>query len=141
KGFIAVGHETDGSVSPLDLGMQALVSTQKEFIGRRSLRRPDTAREDRKQLVGLLPTDPTVVIAEGAQIVEHPLLPPPCPMLGHVTSSYWSLSLATGFALALVRNGRARHGETVIAWDRGTSTEAKIVPPMFYNPEGTRRNG
>ncbi len=54
KGFIIVGQDTDGSVTPIDLGMDWIVSKKKDFIGRRSLSRADTARPDRKQLVGLL---------------------------------------------------------------------------------------
>src|SRR5262249_20351934 len=54
KGFIIVGQDTDGSVTPIDLGMDWIVSKNKDFIGRRSLSRADTARSDRKHLVGLL---------------------------------------------------------------------------------------
>ncbi|MFN4090927.1 MAG: sarcosine oxidase subunit alpha family protein [Alphaproteobacteria bacterium] len=141
KGYIVVGHETDGSVTPNDLGMDWIVSKRKDFLGRRSLARADTARGDRKQFVGLRPVEPDQVVAEGAQIIDAPELPPPTPMLGHVTSSYWSPTLGSGFALGLVRNGRARHGETVLAWDRGRTTEMRIVPPVFYDPQGERRDG
>ncbi len=58
KGFIIVGQDTDGSVTPVDLGMDWIVAKNKDFLGRRSLTRPDTARPDRKQLVGLLTDDP-----------------------------------------------------------------------------------
>ena len=35
KGFIIVGQETDGSVSPLDLGMDWIISkNKKDFIGK-----------------------------------------------------------------------------------------------------------
>ena len=51
KGFIIVGQDTDGSVTPLDLGMEWIVAKGKDFIGRRSLsafrhgaRRPQAAR-------------------------------------------------------------------------------------------------
>jgi sarcosine oxidase subunit alpha len=55
KGFIIVGQETDGTVTPYDLGMDWIVSQKKaDFLGKRSLSRPDTARAGRKQLVGLL---------------------------------------------------------------------------------------
>ena len=58
KGYPIVGQETDGTVTPIDLGMDWIVSKQKSFIGKRSLARTDTARPDRKQLVALLPEDP-----------------------------------------------------------------------------------
>ncbi|WP_190824618.1 hypothetical protein [Saccharopolyspora pogona] len=46
-----------------------------DFIGKRFFSRADTAREDRKHLVGLLPEDPDLVLGEGAQLVEAPELP------------------------------------------------------------------
>ncbi|MCY4229975.1 MAG: sarcosine oxidase subunit alpha family protein [Alphaproteobacteria bacterium] len=141
KGFIVVGHETDGTVTPVDLGMERMVSSRKDFIGRRSLARPDCLRPDRKQLVGLLPEDPLEVLQEGAQILEAPRAAAPVPMLGHVTSSYWSAAMERGFALALVRGGRSRHGDQV--WASATTGDSlvRIVDPVFYDPEGTRLDG
>ena len=70
KGFIIVGQETDGTQTPYDLGMSWIVSDKKgDFIGKRSYKRADTWRKDRKQLVGLLPEDTQYVIPEGAQVV------------------------------------------------------------------------
>ena len=65
-----VGQDTDGTVTPHDLGMSWIVrKDDSDFVGRRSLSRPDTMRPDRKQLVGLLPVDPDAWLPEGAQIV------------------------------------------------------------------------
>ena len=141
KGFIIVGQETDGSVTPLDLGMDWIMSKRKDFLGRRSLARSDTSRPGRKQLVGLLPTDGAMVLAEGAQVIGDRTAPPPVPMLGHVTSSYFSPTLGRGFALALVADGRRRIGETVTVADRGTFAEARLADPVFYDPQGIRRDG
>src|SRR5438309_9396229 len=84
KGYIIVGQETDGSVTPVDLGFGALIARDKDFLGRRSLTRSDTARRDRKQLVGLLPDDPEEVLPEGAALVDvlgetPPVIPGPHP--------------------------------------------------------------
>ena len=57
KGFIIVGQDTDGSVTPLDLGMHWLLSRDRDYLGKRSLARPEFQRPDRKQLVGLLCED------------------------------------------------------------------------------------
>jgi len=139
KGFIIVGQETDGSVTPLDLGMDWIVSKTKDFIGRRSLSRPDMAKPDRKQLVGLLTEDPKEVLPEGAQLVERVLSKPPMPMIGHVTSSYRSPNLGRSIALAMVKGGRARMGQTVQApLDGGKTLACKIVGPVFVDPEGER---
>jgi glycine cleavage system aminomethyltransferase T len=96
KGFIIVGQDTDGTVTPADAGMEWIVSKFKDFIGKRSYSRVDTAREDRKHLVGVLPVDGTTRLAEGAQLITSgtPVTPDagPVPMIGHVTSSYISPS-------------------------------------------------
>ncbi len=143
KGFIIGGQDTDGSMTPHDLGMEWCVANDKPFawIGKRSHSRADVLREDRKQLVGLLPTDPRVVLEEGAQVVFDPHHAVPVPMSGHVTSSYYSPTLDSGFALAVVTRGHHRMGETVyLASSDGNFTEAKIVSSIFVDPKGERQN-
>ncbi|MDA0996977.1 MAG: sarcosine oxidase subunit alpha [Proteobacteria bacterium] len=142
KGFIIAGQETDGSVTPYDLGMDWIVSAKKpDFIGKRSLQRADCMRVDRKQLVGLLPKNPTDLLPEGGQIVKEVLKSPPMPMLGHVTSSYRSATLGRTFALALVKSGRERIGQTVHVPLEDRSIACDIVNPVFYDPDGSRLNG
>ena len=142
KGYIIVGDETDGTTTPGDVGMDWIVSKKKpDFIGKRSLSRPDTAREDRKQLVGLLTQDPKEVLPEGGQIVVEPETKPPMKMIGHVTSSYWSASLGRSIALALVYGGHKRHGETVHVPLIGKTVSAVVSEPRFYDPEGVRLRG
>ncbi|MEU7382787.1 sarcosine oxidase subunit alpha family protein [Streptomyces sp. NPDC042207] len=145
KGYVIVGQDTDGTVTPHDAGMAWAVSKQKDFIGKRSFSRPDTARTDRKHLVGLLPTDGTTRLPEGSQIVAPgvPITPQdgPVPMLGHVTSSYHSEALGRPFALALVADGRGRIGETLIAPVGDTLVPVLVAEPVLYDPEGTKRDG
>jgi sarcosine oxidase subunit alpha len=144
KGFVIVGQDTDGTVTPHDLGMSWIVrKDDSDFIGRRSLRRPDMMRSDRKQLVGLLPVDPGVWLPEGAQVVspEHAEAAPPVPMLGHVTSSYRSPVLDRTIALAMVAGGRDRIGGHVVSPTPGGPIVCDVVEPVFYDPRGTRRDG
>ena len=142
KGFIIVGQETDGSVSPNDLGMDWIVSkTKADFIGKRGLARSDLARGGRKQLVGLLASDPAVVLPEGAQIVEAVTPQPPMAMIGHVTSSYHSVTCGRSIALALVADGRARIGETVSLPLADKTLTAEVTAPQFFVPEGARLDG
>jgi len=135
KGYFMVGHETDGSVTPLDLGVAV---KREDFLGRRSLARPDTARADRKQLVGILPDDPNIVLPEGAQLVAEPRS---TAMIGHVTSSYFGARIGRGFALALVAGGRDLHGEPIFAPLADRTIAARICSPLFYDREGRRRDG
>ena len=143
KGFIIVGQDTDGTVTPIDLGMDWIVSKQKDFLGRRSLFRSDTVRADRKQFVGLLSEDGQTVLDEGAQIIATAEIPePPVPMLGHVTSSYYSPNLGRPIALALVKQGRSRMGETLyVATATGSTVPVTVANPVFYDPEGKRLDG
>ena len=139
KGFVIVGQDTDGTVTPDDLGMGWIVrKDDSDFIGRRSLRRSDTSRPDRKQLVGLLSDD---LLPEGAQIVEDDTGRSPMAMIGHVTSSYRSPILDRPIALAMVERGRERHGQTVFAPLPDRTIAAEIVSPVFYDPQGARHDG
>jgi sarcosine oxidase subunit alpha len=146
KGFIIVGQETDGTVTPQDLGMDWVVSKQKDFIGKRSFARPDTARAGRKQLVGLLPEDRDLVAPEGSHLVPLgtalPTVSGMSPSLGHITSSYYSPNLERSFALALVADGRARIGQTVCCVsDGGRLVPMKVTEPIFFDKENQRRDG
>jgi sarcosine oxidase, subunit alpha len=140
KGYIICGQETDGTITPQDLGMSWIVSTKKSSIGRRSHRRADTARPDRKQLVGLLPVDREALLPEGAQLVLQPDSSIPAKMVGHVTSSYRSAALGRTFALGLLQSGRERLGDTVYAPLNGHVIAATVTEPIFYDKENVRRD-
>jgi sarcosine oxidase subunit alpha len=143
KGFIIVGQDTDGSMTPHDLDMSWIVSKiKKDFIGKRSLSRSDTAREGRKQLVGLLTEDPEFVLAEGSHIVSQVNPVPPMPMIGHVTSSYMSPNVGRSIAMAVIKDGRNRMGETLdVAMMDGSSKKVTVTDPVFFDKEGARARG
>jgi sarcosine oxidase subunit alpha len=146
KGFIIIGQETDGTVTPLDLGMDWVVSKQKDFIGKRSFTRSDTAREGRKQLVGLLPLDKSFVAPEGSHLVasvERAQFDPTrgSPSIGHVSSSYHSPNLGSAFALALIENGRALIGQTVHCVSANGLQPMTVSDPVLFDKEGKRRDG
>jgi sarcosine oxidase subunit alpha len=141
KGYVIVGQDTDGSVTPIDLGMGTMVAKTKDCLGKRSLARSDTARPDRKQFVGLLTEDPQIVLAEGAQILAGAAEPFPAPMDGHVTSSYASPTLGRSIALALVKGGGSRIGERVqVSLRDGRTVPARIANPVFFDPKAERQN-
>ncbi|MFQ5562322.1 MAG: sarcosine oxidase subunit alpha family protein [Parvularculaceae bacterium] len=141
KGFIIVGQDTDGTVTPDDAGLSWAVGRKKrDFVGKRSLARPDLVASGRKQLVGLMTDDPSVVLEEGAQIVATPDQPVPMEMIGHVTSSYWSAALNRSIALALVKDGRALEGKSVYVPMPDATLKVKICGTCFYDPQGERIN-
>ncbi|WP_454629993.1 sarcosine oxidase subunit alpha [Bradyrhizobium cenepequi] len=142
KGYIIVGQETDGTITPDDVGLAwAIGKAKKDFVGKRSLARPAMSRSDRRQLVGLLTVDPKIVLEEGAQVVADLSEPIPMTMIGHVTSSYWSAALDRSIALALVQGGRARIGTRLSVPMPGGPVTVEVVQPMFYDPEGKRLDG
>lgn len=143
KGYPIIGQDTDGTVTPQDLGMSWAVSKKKaDFIGKRSFARAENNRPDRKHLVGLLPVDPSVLLPEGSQIIESETVPePPVRMLGHVTSSYDSAALGRTFALALVRSGRERIGETLYVPVGEEVVPVTVTESVLFDKEGARRDG
>jgi sarcosine oxidase subunit alpha len=139
KGYIIAGQETDGTVTPDDLGMAWIVGRNKpDFIGQRSLARADLLAPGRRQLVGLLPDDPEALLEEGAQLVAGPAESIPMTMLGHVTSAYFSPNLGRTFALALLENGRARIGQKLYAPLLERTLGVTVTEPLFFDREGAR---
>lgn len=142
KGYIIVGQDTDGTVTPNDAGLDWAVGKKKtDFVGIRGLTRPDLVAKGRKQLVGLKTKDPKIVLEEGAQVVDNPNQPIPMKMIGHVTSSYWSENCGRSIALALVAGGRDRMGETLYVPMPDKVIEVEVTGMVFFDEKGERLNG
>ena len=143
KGYIVVGQDTDGTVTPYDVGMGWAVSKKKpDFVGMRGLKRPDLVAEGRKQLVGLMvKNNPRLVLEEGAHVVADPNAAKPVPMLGHVTSAYWSEALQSGIAMAVVKDGHKLKGQTLYVPMPERTIAVEVVDTVFYDREGARING
>ncbi len=143
KGHLSVGTEIDGRTTADDLGLGRLISRNKPFIGQALLDRPALTADGRLQLVGLLANDGRTPIPPAAQLVAAGLgedLDDPVPSLGHVTASIESPNLNRPIALALVRDGRARLGQDLIALSPLTDERVAVTvaEPVFYDPEGAR---
>ncbi|MGO2112467.1 MAG: sarcosine oxidase subunit gamma family protein, partial [Pseudoclavibacter sp.] len=153
KGFIIVGQDTDGTVTPYDAGLGWMVHGDAgDFIGKRSYARADAQRPDRRQLVGVVPVaggGAEDALAEGAQLVDAAVAidaaaisaDAPIAMQGHVTSAYASAALGHRFGLALVSGGRDRIGGRLQVFDEGRVCDVELVSPTFVDPENARRDG
>jgi len=139
KGYVIVGQESDGTVTLDDLGLGwAVGKAKRDFVGKRSLARPDMTAPGRRQLVGLRTADPDFVLDEGAQVTEAAQAPAGTKSLGWVTSSYGGTTLGHSIALAMVADGRARRGETLhVQLERG-AMPVRVVDPVFLDPKGAR---
>ena len=142
KGYIIVGQDTDGTVTPHDAGLSwAIGKLKTDFVGKRGMQRPDLVAEGRRQLVGLKTKNPNVVLEEGAQIVATPGQSIPMKMLGFVTSSYWSEILGQSIALALIEDGHSLEGDTLYVPMEDSTIEVTVTGCVFYDQDGGRLNG
>ena len=127
-------------MTPIDLQMDWIVSKKKyDFIGKWSLYRSDTIREDRKQLIGLITENPKEVLEEGAQIVAD-VSKFPVEMLGHVTSSYYSPNLEKSIALGVVKGGKNMMGQKLIIPMENKQINVTVTDPVFLDKENKRLN-
>jgi sarcosine oxidase, subunit alpha len=141
KGYIIVGQDTDGTVTPDDAGLAWAIGKNKaDFVGKRSLERASMRAATRKQLVGLRTKDAGIVLEEGAQVAAKSGQRPPMQLIGHVTSSYASSVLGCSIALALVEGGRTRLGQTLFVPMPNGELEVEVTAPVFYDPAGARIN-
>ena len=139
KGYIIVGQDTDGTVTPADAGLGWAIGKNKpDFVGKRSLERPAMTSPERRQLVGLLTTDPQTVLEEGTQVMGQAGARAPARALGHITSSYYSSVLGRSIAMGLVAGGRARVGQTLYVPLPAGDVPVQVTSPVFYDPEGRR---
>ena len=142
KGFIMIGDETDGTVTPLDLNLGWAVSKKKaDFLGKRGMERSHLSDPERWKLVGLESLDGSV-IPEGAYAVAPGVnANGQRNTEGRVTSTYWSPTLKRGIAMGLIRRGPERMGE-IVTFPKigGGEVKARIVDPVVYDKEGAKQN-
>ncbi|SHH32396.1 sarcosine oxidase subunit alpha family protein [Marivita hallyeonensis] len=142
KGFIMIGDETDGTVIPQDLGLDWAISKKKDdYIGKRAQARSHMTDPDRWKLVGLETLDGSVLKDGAYAIAGGTNANGQTNTEGRVTSTYYSPTLQKGIAMGLVLNGPDRMGEVITFTDGGDDTKtARIVSPVFYDPDGEKQN-
>ena len=142
KGFIMIGDETDGTVIPQDLGLSWAISKKKDdFLGKRAQERVFMDNPDRWQLVGLETLDGSVLEDGSYAIATGQNANGQTNTEGRVTSTYYSPTLRKGIAMGLVFHGPERMGD-ILSFTRigAAPVKAKIVSPVFYDPEGKKPN-
>jgi sarcosine oxidase subunit alpha len=142
KGFIMIGDETDGTVIPQDLNLNWALSKKKEdYLGKRAHTRSHMADPNRWKLVGLETMDGSVLPDGAYAIADGDNANGQRNTQGRVTSTYYSANLERGIAMGLVHQGPERMGE-VLEFNKvdGTTVQAKIVDPVFYDKEGAKQN-
>ena len=145
KGYPIIGQDTDGTITPQDLGMSWVVSKKKpDFVGKRSFTRSENSDPLRKQFVGLLSTMRTG--ATGGRTVHRVRRRrrPACPAGANARPCHIELSqrrTGASFALALVKGGHARIGDTLHVPVDGALVPVEVTGSVLVDPEGARRDG
>ena len=139
KGHVA-GPELDGRTTLKDLGLEGFASTKKPFVGSVLRNRPVLTDADRPTLVGL------EIEGEVGALPGSLLFAADGPTEGHgegwVSSTTYSPALGKNIAMALLKNGPCRIGETVRVIDfvGDRTLRATVVSHHFFDAEGVRQN-
>ena len=137
KGHVT-GAELNGNTSAHDLGLERLLKSQGDFVGRAMAGRPALSSADRLQLVGIRPLDPAQPTAQrcAAGRAVRTARESRLPDLGDARRSP---SMA-GSGLALLAGGRGRHGQRLLAVSpvHGESVEVAVASPHAFDPENHR---
>lgn len=137
---IEKGHvthaEMDGRTTAADLGLGALAAKRKPYIGSAMQDRPALADPDREVMVGLVSKDGEPIPAGSHLVTDEGR------SLGHVTAFAFSPVKETYIALALLKQGRERIGDTLEAAFplKERSVTVDVVDPCFYDKDGSRLN-
>jgi len=134
-------NEINGTVVPADLGFGKMVSTTKvDFIGKNMLEREGLSASNRPSLVGVAPIDKGQSFRTGSHILAKDAEATLENDQGYVTSSAFSPHIGSTIGLALVKNGRNRHGEEVMVWNglRNEFTAARLCDPVFVDPKNEK---
>lgn len=141
KGFITHA-EIHGRTTAFDIGMQGMVSAKKDCIGKAASQRPALVDDAREQLVGLRSLGEAAISAGAHLFVPGDEVRRENDQ-GYVTSVCWSPTLGGWLGLGFLKNGRARHGQTVRLVDhlRGIDVLCAVENPVFHDPEGRKMRG
>ena len=139
KGHVA-GGELNGTTTAGDLGLGKMMSTKKDYIGRVMAGREGLADKNRQCVVGIRPYDAKDKIRAGSHILGRDDAASMAADQGYISSVAWSPMLNMWLGLALLANGRARHGEVVKIFDgvRNVHNYGVICEPVHYDRENKK---
>jgi methylglutamate dehydrogenase subunit C len=139
KGHVA-GGELNGTTTAGDLGLGKMMSQKKDYIGRMMANREGLVDPNRQCVVGIRPVNKTGKLRSGSHLLKRGDKPSMANDQGYISSVAWSPMLNMWLGLALLSNGRARHGEVVQVFDglRNIHMLAEICDPMHFDAKNER---
>jgi sarcosine oxidase subunit alpha len=139
KGHVA-GGELNGITTAADLGLGRMMSTKKDYIGRMMAGREGLTDKNRQCVVGIRPVAKTDRMRSGSHLLNKNDPPSMANDQGYISSVAWSPMLDQWLGLALLANGRERHGEVVKIFDglRNIHMFGEVCEPVHYDRENTK---
>ncbi len=136
----AAGNELNGTTTALNLGMGRMVNKKKDSIGSTLSEREGLNTEDALKLIGLRPVDTTKPVPAGAHLMTKGTKVDAAHDQGYVTSACYSPNLGYHIALAYLKGGDTRIGETLrlVSPLTGIDHDVEVVSAHFIDPEGER---
>ncbi|MCP4183504.1 MAG: sarcosine oxidase subunit alpha family protein [Hyphomicrobiales bacterium] len=136
----AAGNELIGQTTALNLGLDRMVSSKKDCIGKVLSQRDALNEEDANRLVGFRPVDRSHQLVAGAHFISKGNQPVMLNDEGWMTSVCFSPTLGHSIGLGFIKRGDQRKGEIVRAVNpiQNSEIEVEIVSPHFVDPEGER---
>jgi sarcosine oxidase subunit alpha len=141
KGFVTHA-EIHGRVTAFDIGMARMISAKKDCIGKTAAARPGLTGAAREQLVGLQPVGEKKEMHAGAFLFHPDAERTREQQQGYTTSVGYSPERGM-LAMGFLRNGRARHGETMRLVDhlRGVECFVVVTDPVVIDKDGGKARG
>jgi sarcosine oxidase subunit alpha len=142
KGFLTHA-EMHGRTTAGDLGLGRMIAAGKDCIGKAAAGRPGLVEPARERLVGLVPVEASGRLLAGAHLLAVGAAWRAAEEQGYLSSACFSPTLGTDIALAFLRAGPERLGETLraVCALRGTDTPVRVVALPFVDPDGGRMRG
>ncbi|UWR28268.1 sarcosine oxidase subunit alpha family protein (plasmid) [Sulfitobacter sp. S223] len=136
----AAGNELNGTTTAANLGMGRMVSTKKDSIGAVLSRREGLNKSDDQRAVGVKPVNPTDKTPAGAHLISATDPVDAAHDQGYVTSACYSPDLGHHIALAFLKDGANRMGETMrlVSPLTNVNVMVEICSPHFIDPKGER---
>ena len=136
----AAGNELNGQTTALNLGLDRMVSTKKDFIGKVLSQRDELNDPQSNRLVGFRPVDRSRQLVAGAHFIAKGRQSVMANDEGWMTSVCFSPTLGHSIGLGFILRGDQRKGEIVRAVNpiQNSEIEVEIVSPHFVDPAGER---
>jgi 4-methylaminobutanoate oxidase (formaldehyde-forming) len=131
KGFLAMGHDLDSDLTPLEAGLDFAVAWASDFIGREALMKR-RERDPESRMVTLLLDDQSAVPLGNEPVTLDGAI------IGQTTSAAYGYRIARPLALAYVEAAHAQNGRRLAVDIAGASFDGVVSTAPAFDPKGAR---